>query len=187
MSSFKSFKKRAEGIMSDVYALYLARGDPRIPWYAKAIIVLTVIYALSPVDLIPDFIPFVGYLDDLIIIPAGIALAVRLMPANVWEEYRGRAQEGFAGIRLNSWEGLLILLFIMLEVWWILALGLVLFILGGLLAILLFPSQGLLNIGSVLGITGLFILAITGVIFRRRLQTWRTTAQSLQKKDPGLP
>lgn len=171
--------------MSDVYALYLARGDPRIPWYAKAIIVLTVIYALSPVDLIPDFIPFVGYLDDLIIIPAGIALAVHLMPVNVWEEYRGRAQEGFAGIRLNSWEGLLILLFIMLEVWWILALGLVLFILGGLLTILFFPSQGLLNIGSVILTIGLVILCITFVIFQRRLQTWRTTAQSLQKKDPG--
>ena len=99
MPSLESIKQSTEALMSDVYALYLARGDPRIPWYAKAIIVLTVVYAFSPIDLIPDFIPYLGYLDDLIIIPAGIALAVNLMPKDVWEEYRKRARAGFADIK----------------------------------------------------------------------------------------
>src|SRR5512137_37591 len=99
MGSFESFRQRAEDMMSDVYALYLARNDPRIPWYAKAIILLTVVYALSPFDIIPDFIPWIGYLDDLIIVPLGIALAIRFMPGDVWDEYRGKAKAGFAGIR----------------------------------------------------------------------------------------
>ena len=76
MRTIDSFRQRVEDMMSEVYALYLARNDPRIPWYAKAVIVLTVLYALSPIDLIPDFIPVFGYLDDLIIIPLGIALAI---------------------------------------------------------------------------------------------------------------
>lgn len=166
--------------MSDVYALYLARGDPRIPWYAKAIMVLTVIYALSPIDLIPDFIPYVGYLDDLVIIPAGIALAVRLMPENVWEEYRKQAKARFADIRLTSWEGFLIILFIIREVWIILAAGLITFIIGLILMAVLYSRQGLLNIGTIVVVLGFVILFITYEKFRRKLNTWRDKAQSLQ-------
>ena len=165
MRSFASFRQRAEDMMSDVYALYLARGDPRIPWYAKAIIVLTVIYALSPIDLIPDFIPFIGYLDDLIIIPVGIALAVWLMPKDVWEEYRGRAKAGFAGIKLDSWEGVLLILFIILGLWKILAIGLITFMAGFILMVILSTQQRPSQHRNNHFCRGLVILFITWVKF----------------------
>ncbi|RJQ43115.1 MAG: DUF1232 domain-containing protein [Gaiellales bacterium] len=76
---------------ADAFALYLARRDPRVPWRARALAVFIAGYALSPVDLIPDFIPVIGYLDDLIVVPLGIALVVRMIPHEVWAEYRERA------------------------------------------------------------------------------------------------
>ena len=81
----------ARGIKRDVHALYLAARDPRVPWYAKAVALAVAAYALSPIDLIPDFIPVIGYLDDLIIVPLGIYLAVQLTPPHVLEEGRRRA------------------------------------------------------------------------------------------------
>jgi uncharacterized membrane protein YkvA (DUF1232 family) len=75
----------------DVYALYLAARDPRTPWYARAVVGLVAAYALSPIDLIPDFIPVIGYLDDVIVVPLGILLAIRLVPTEVLEEARLRA------------------------------------------------------------------------------------------------
>lgn len=81
----------ARSIKSDVHALYLASRDPRVPWYAKALAVFVAGYALSPIDLIPDFIPVIGYLDDLIIVPLGIALVVRMIPAEVMAEHRATA------------------------------------------------------------------------------------------------
>lgn len=116
MFSIEALKQRARELKCDVYALYLARGDPRIPWHAKAVMVLTVAYALSPIDLIPDFIPVIGYLDDLIIVPAGIALAISLMPDNILEEYRERAKSELANKKIHSWAGFLIIIFIWLLV-----------------------------------------------------------------------
>ena len=78
--------------MLDVHALYLAARDPRVPWLAKAVAILVACYALSPIDLIPDFIPILGYLDDLIIVPLGIWLAVRLIPPEVMAEHRANAE-----------------------------------------------------------------------------------------------
>jgi uncharacterized membrane protein YkvA (DUF1232 family) len=72
--------------------LYLASRDPRVPWYAKAAAIAVAAYALSPIDLIPDFIPVLGYLDDLVIVPLGIMLAVRLVPAPLMEEFRTSAR-----------------------------------------------------------------------------------------------
>lgn len=83
----------ARGIKRDVHALYLAARDPRVPWYAKAVALAVAAYALSPIDLIPDFIPVIGYLDDLIIVPLGILLAVRLIPADILAEHRFAASE----------------------------------------------------------------------------------------------
>ncbi|MEI6137309.1 MAG: YkvA family protein [Chloroflexota bacterium] len=71
--------------------MYLACRDPRVPWYAKALAGAVLAYALSPIDLIPDFIPMVGYLDDLVIIPAGLALVRRMIPADVLAEHRETA------------------------------------------------------------------------------------------------
>jgi uncharacterized membrane protein YkvA (DUF1232 family) len=187
MRSFASFKDRVEDMMSDVYALYLARNDPRIPWYAKAVIVLTVLYALSPIDLIPDFIPFFGYLDDLIIVPLGIALAVWLMPENVWMEYREQARAGFTGIKMNSWEGVLLILFILMGLWKILAIGLVTFMIGFILMIIfsVFTPAGILNWGTVIFVLGIVILLIAMVKFRRNLTNWKKKVQSSQGMEPG--
>jgi uncharacterized membrane protein YkvA (DUF1232 family) len=81
-------KSRACILKNEAVTIYLATKDPRTPWYAKAVAICTVAYALSPIDLIPDFIPILGYLDDVILIPAGIALAIRLIPAEVLEDAR---------------------------------------------------------------------------------------------------
>jgi uncharacterized membrane protein YkvA (DUF1232 family) len=78
----------ARRIKRDVTAIYLAARDPRVPWYAKAVALCVAGYALSPIDLIPDFIPILGYLDDLIIVPLGILLVVRLIPSEILAEYR---------------------------------------------------------------------------------------------------
>ncbi len=86
-------RERAKSLKRETYALYLAYHDPRVPWYAKAVCACTVGYALSPIDLIPDFIPVIGYLDDLIIVPAGLALAIRLIPEEVMCECRSKAEE----------------------------------------------------------------------------------------------
>lgn len=79
-------------IKMDVTALYLAGRDARTPWLAKAVAIAVAAYALSPIDLIPDFIPVLGYLDDLLIVPLGIVLAVRLIPAALMAEFRAAAQ-----------------------------------------------------------------------------------------------
>lgn len=81
----------ARALKRDVVALWLAARDPRVPWYAKLIAGATAAYALSPIDLIPDFIPALGYLDDLLLVPAGIWLAVRLIPPALMAELREQA------------------------------------------------------------------------------------------------
>ena len=83
----------ARGLRRDAHAVYLAAHDPRVPWYAKTLAIAVAGYALSPVDLIPDFIPVLGYIDDLIIVPLGIALVVSLIPNEVMAEYRTKADE----------------------------------------------------------------------------------------------
>ena len=72
-------------------ALWIAARDPRVPWYAKAVSDAVAAYALSPIDLVPDFIPVLGYLDDVIIVPAGIILAIRLIPCDLMAEFRAEA------------------------------------------------------------------------------------------------
>jgi uncharacterized membrane protein YkvA (DUF1232 family) len=83
----------ARSIKRDVHALYLSARDPRVPWYAKAVALAVAAYALSPIDLIPDFVPVLGYLDDVILVPLGILLAVRLIPPTVLAEHRATAAE----------------------------------------------------------------------------------------------
>jgi len=84
-------KDWARAIKRDVHAIYLAARDPRVPWYAKALALCVAGYALSPIDLIPDFIPVVGYLDDLIIVPLGIVAVVKLIPPEIMAEHRATA------------------------------------------------------------------------------------------------
>ena len=84
-------KTWARGIKRDVVALYFAARDPLVPWYAKAVAAAVAAYALSPIDLIPDFIPILGYLDELIVLPLGIMLAVTLIPPDIMAEHRASA------------------------------------------------------------------------------------------------
>ena len=84
-------KDWARALKRDVHALYLAARDPRTPWYAKVFALAIAAYALSPIDLIPDFIPVVGYLDEVILLPLAILLAVRLVPPHVMAEHRAAA------------------------------------------------------------------------------------------------
>src|SRR6188768_3565060 len=86
-------KHWARAIKRDVIALWLAARDPRVPWYAKAVAAAVAAYALSPIDLIPDFIPILGYLDDLLIVPLGIMAAVSLIPEPVMADLRVTAAE----------------------------------------------------------------------------------------------
>jgi uncharacterized membrane protein YkvA (DUF1232 family) len=81
-------KDWARAIKRDVHAIYLASRDPRVPWYAKALAFCIAGYALSPIDLIPDFVPFLGYLDDAVIVPLGILAVVKLVPPEIMAEHR---------------------------------------------------------------------------------------------------
>jgi uncharacterized membrane protein YkvA (DUF1232 family) len=91
--SVANWKQRARQLKRELYALYLAYKDPRVPWYARLFAACVVGYAFSPIDLIPDPIPVLGYLDDLILVPLGIALALRMIPPHVLAECRARAYE----------------------------------------------------------------------------------------------
>ncbi|MDQ3389040.1 MAG: DUF1232 domain-containing protein [Gemmatimonadota bacterium] len=127
-SLLQRWKGRARELRANARALYLAARDPRVPWYARACIFLVLAYAFSPIDLIPDFIPVIGFLDDLLLLPLGIALAVRLMPREIWLECQERASGEVQAERRHRWAGagLVVLL-------WLLTVGFV--------VILLWPSQ----------------------------------------------
>lgn len=100
------WRESAEALEAQVYAIYLAYRHPRTPWYAKALALAVTAYALSPIDLIPDVIPVLGYLDDLLIVPAGVLLVVRLVPPAVMAECRARAAElQAAGAPQFRWMG----------------------------------------------------------------------------------
>ena len=103
-------KDRAEQLEKETYALYFAYRDPRTPWYAKALAAFVVAHTLSPIDTIPDFIPVLGYLDDLIITPLGLALAVRMIPPQVMQEARQKAAEKMQNGKIVSKAGILIVI-----------------------------------------------------------------------------
>jgi uncharacterized membrane protein YkvA (DUF1232 family) len=109
----------AKRIKTDTVALYLAARDPRTPWGARIVAGLVVAYALSPLDLIPDFVPILGYLDDLLLVPLGILLALRLIPDPVLTDSRNRSREALGDGKPTSRAGLAIVLAI-----WLLTAGL---------------------------------------------------------------
>jgi uncharacterized membrane protein YkvA (DUF1232 family) len=88
-----AWKERARKLKQELVAVALAVRDPRVPWYVKAVGTCVVAYALSPIDLIPDFIPVLGYLDDLVLVPLGLLLMLRLIPADILAEHRTAAAE----------------------------------------------------------------------------------------------
>ena len=115
-------KKRADRLKREAYALYFAARDPRVPWYAKVFMGLVLAYAFSPIDLIPDFIPVLGYLDDLIVVPLGIALVLKMIPAQVMIDARGKAevllQQGEPISRVGAIMVVLIWLIVLTVVIW---------------------------------------------------------------------
>ena len=103
-------KSRARALKNETFAVYIAAKDPRTPWYAKAIAICILAYALSPIDLIPDFVPVLGYLDDIIIVPAGIMLAIRLIPADALAEAREKAAQAQGPERSLGIAGMMIIM-----------------------------------------------------------------------------
>jgi len=92
MNVLKQWRLMVQQIRVETYALYLAYRDPRTPWYAELLAAGVVAYAVSPIDLIPDFIPVLGILDDLVIVPLGAALAIKMVPKEVMAECREKAR-----------------------------------------------------------------------------------------------
>lgn len=124
MTSLDSLKRRARELKREVAAMFLAAKHPRTPWYAKLLLVAIVAYAASPIDLIPDFVPVVGLLDDLVLLPLAIALALRMIPKSVIAECRARVETSetderrlgrFGAIAI----GLLWLALLALALWWL--------------------------------------------------------------------
>jgi uncharacterized membrane protein YkvA (DUF1232 family) len=97
------WKRSARALKREVYALYLATRDPRVPWYAKALAACVVAYAFSPIDLIPDPVPILGYLDDLVLLPLGVLAVRRMIPPAVLAECRARAEETIRQGKPVSW------------------------------------------------------------------------------------
>ncbi|MBI2174920.1 MAG: DUF1232 domain-containing protein [Candidatus Omnitrophica bacterium] len=92
MGRLETWKRRAGELKREIYAIYLAYRDPRVPWYAKLLAACVVAYAFSPIDLIPDFIPILGYLDDLLLLPIGIYFVLKMIPDDVMAECRQKAR-----------------------------------------------------------------------------------------------
>jgi uncharacterized membrane protein YkvA (DUF1232 family) len=108
-------QRQADKLKDQVVTLYFAYQNPRTPWYAKLFSSLVVAYALSPIDLIPDFIPILGYVDDLIIIPGGVWLAIRMIPPDILAEAKNQAAASAEGKRVNWWAaGLIILIWVVI-------------------------------------------------------------------------
>jgi uncharacterized membrane protein YkvA (DUF1232 family) len=109
-----SIKDRARLLKRDTLAVWYASRDKRTPWYARLLAVVVAAYALSPIDLIPDFIPILGYLDDIILIPAGIALTLHLIPPQVLTDARARAEDSLT--QPNPWWMALLIILVWLAV-----------------------------------------------------------------------
>ncbi|MEZ0536640.1 YkvA family protein [Caldicellulosiruptoraceae bacterium PP1] len=100
---FNQLKIKAKSLKNEIKALYIACKRPDVPWYAKAFSLLVVGFALSPIDFIPDFVPILGYLDDLVLIPLGVALAIKMIPPHIMQECRLQAQDVFKDGKPKNW------------------------------------------------------------------------------------
>jgi uncharacterized membrane protein YkvA (DUF1232 family) len=119
MTLFDRLKQATQRLKTEITVLGVVYRDSRTPWYAKTVIFLVIAHSLSPIDLIPDFIPILGYLDDLILIPLGIALAIRLVPKEVFAEAREQVASQPEATGISGWwfAGLVIVLWVVLLGW----------------------------------------------------------------------
>src|SRR5579859_5495819 len=109
MKVFEGWKRHARTLKREVYTLYLAYRDPRTPWYGKVFTALVVAYAFSPIDLIPDVIPVIGLLDDMVLVPLGVVIARRMIPPAVMVDARARAEALLNTGKPISWAGAVII------------------------------------------------------------------------------
>ncbi|WP_078551473.1 YkvA family protein [Bacillus alkalicellulosilyticus] len=118
----EKIKKWAKKIKQQIFVLYLAYKDERVPWYVKLFTACVVAYAFSPIDLIPDFIPILGYVDDIILVPLGIMFALKMIPKEVLAECEGKAKEMMTKGKPKNWivGTLIILLWLIFMLWVIL-------------------------------------------------------------------
>ncbi|MCP2042253.1 YkvA family protein [Pontibacter sp. HSC-36F09] len=115
----QKWKDTVRKLKEDIYTLYLAYRDQRVSFFARVVLILTVAYAFSPIDLIPDFIPVLGYLDDLILLPLGIWLSLKLLPVEVVEEYRAMARQQLLERKPNYIMAVVIVLVWLLLGFWL--------------------------------------------------------------------
>jgi uncharacterized membrane protein YkvA (DUF1232 family) len=115
-SIWQVWKEKARALKRETYAVYLACRDPRVPWYGRVLAACVVGYAFSPIDLIPDPVPILGYLDDLILIPLGIAMVLKTIPPEVMAECRENAALAMAGGKPKNWvaAGIIVAIWILL-------------------------------------------------------------------------
>ena len=116
MPVIDKWKQRAQDLKKETCALVLAYKDPRTPWYAKMLTGIVVAYAFSPIDLIPDFIPVLGYLDDLILVPLGISAAIKMVPPDVLAECRVKAQIEMGKSKPVNWAAAVVIGLIWLSI-----------------------------------------------------------------------
>lgn len=116
MITLQKLKQQAKGLKTELSALYLACRDPRVPWYVRIFAACVVGYAFSPIDLIPDAIPILGYLDDLILVPLGIILVLKMIPPRIMAECRVRAQSNPQCNRSRNWiaAGIILVIWVLL-------------------------------------------------------------------------
>lgn len=117
----ESIKAKAKQLKKQIIVVYLVYMHREVKWYKKAFLLLILIYALSPIDLIPDFVPILGYLDDIVLIPLGIVLAMKMIPKDIWAECRQQAEKGVSIDRKYKWIGAAFIILI-----WVIVAGLVL-------------------------------------------------------------
>jgi uncharacterized membrane protein YkvA (DUF1232 family) len=118
MGYIDDLKAKARVLKRDIMAIYIACRRPEVPFYAKLLAVIIIGYALSPIDLIPDFIPVLGYLDDLILLPLGIKLLIKLIPNEVLDECRLEAEEQYGGKRPANWiSGIIVIMVWVVIIW----------------------------------------------------------------------
>ena len=121
--NLEMWKQRARRLSAQAYALYLAYRHPRTPWYAKLFAALIVGYVFSPIDPIPDFIPGVGLLDEMVVVPIGVLLAAKMIPPDVFEECREKAREVAEGEKPVSWIAAVVIVAV-----WVLCVALAVFL-----------------------------------------------------------